>query len=135
MNCLYKMFMFGFWFCLLTVPVQAYETEKTEGVFCDTEAQLEQFAAYYDGDSIGDALEQVELTAPRACGLISAAVIRGRQMKDIRIKQGTLHLYEVLVVGMWNGEWHAIEPTVQYSAVLEKEEIASVGTLSKNIAV
>jgi hypothetical protein len=135
MNSLSKLLVFGFFFCLLTLPIRAHETEKTEGVFCDTEVQLEQFAAYHDGDAIRDALEQVELIAPRACGLFSAAVIRGRQMKDIRIKQGTLHLYEVLVVGMWNGQWRAIEPTVQYSAVLEKEEIASFGTLSKNIAV
>jgi hypothetical protein len=80
--------------------------------------------AYYDGGSIPDALEQVELIAPRACGLLSAAIIRDRQMKDIRIIQGTLHLFEVLVVSMWNGQWRAIEPAVQYIAVLEKEEIA-----------
>ena len=124
MNFLCKLLVFGSFFCLLTLPVRAHETERTEGVFCDTEVQLEQFAAYYDGGSIRDALEQVELIAPRACGSLSAAVIRGRQMKDIRIKQGTLHLYEVLVVSMWTGQWRAMEPTVQYIAVLEKEEIA-----------
>jgi hypothetical protein len=53
-----------------------------------------------------------------------AAVIRGRQIKDIRIKQGTLHLYEVLVIGTWGGRWRAVEPTIQYAAVLEKEESA-----------
>jgi hypothetical protein len=124
MNSVWKLFRFGSFFCLLTLPVQAHETEKTVGVFCDTEVQLEQFAAYYDGGSIRDALEQVELIAPRACGSLSAAVIRGRQMKDIRMEQGTLHLYEVLVVGMWTGQWRALEPTVQYVAVLEKDEIA-----------
>jgi hypothetical protein len=41
-----------------------------------------------------------------------------------RIRQGTLHLYEVLIVGMWNGQWRAVEPAVQYFAVLEKDELA-----------
>ena len=124
MNSFCKSIVFSLLFCSFALPARAHKIEKTEGIFCDTEVQLEQFAAYYDGSSIQDALEQVELIAPRACGSLSAAVIRGRQMKDIRIKQGTLHLYEVLVVGMWTGQWRALEPTVQYIAVLEKEEIA-----------
>jgi len=123
MNTLSTLLVFSSVFCCLSAaPVRAHETDQSEGVFCDTEVQLEQFAAYYDSSSIQDALEQVDSIAPRACGSFSAAIIRGRQVKDIRIKQGTLHLYEVLVVGLWRGQWRAVEPTIQYIAVLEKEE-------------
>jgi hypothetical protein len=124
MNSLRKLLVLGSFCCLSALPARAHETDKSEGVFCDTEVQLEQFAAYYDSNSIQDALEQVDLIAPRACGAFSAAIIRGRQVKNIRVKQGTLHLYEVLVVGLWSGQWRAVEPTIQYVAVLEQEESA-----------
>ena len=103
----------------------AKETEQGEAVFCDTQAQVEQFAAaYYDSGSIPDAVKQANLAAPHACAPLRAAFIRGEQVKAITIKQGTVHLYEVLVVGVWRGQWGKVAPTIQYIAVLDKEERA-----------
>jgi hypothetical protein len=124
MNSLCKLATLSAFCGSLVAPVQAHETDQSEGVFCDTQIQLEQFAAYYDSSSIQEALEEVAFAAPHACGSFSAAIIRGKQVKNIRIKQGTLHLYEVLLVGLWNGQWRGVEPTIQYIAVLEKEESA-----------
>ena len=124
MNVLCKHLIWSLLGCLLAACVEAHETVQTEGVFCDTEVQLEQFAAYYDSGSIGEALEQMNITAPPACGSFLAAFVPGQQVKSIRIKQGTLRLYEVLVIGLWTGQWGKVDPTIQYIVILDKEESA-----------
>jgi hypothetical protein len=60
-DSLCKLLFWSFLCCLLATRAQAQETEQGEAVFCDTQAQLEQFAAYYESGSIPDALEQVNL--------------------------------------------------------------------------
>ena len=121
MNFLRKLLIWSFLCCLLGTRVQAQETEQREVVFRDTLAQVEQLAAYYGSGSLSDALEQINLNAPFACAPLRAAFIRGQQIKAIRIKQGTLHLYEVLVVGVWRRQWGKVTPTIQYIAILDKE--------------
>ncbi len=49
MNFLCKLLIWSFLCCLLATRVQAQENERGEAVFCDTQAQIEQFAAYYEG--------------------------------------------------------------------------------------
>ena len=122
MNPSCKFLIWSFLGCLLAAGAQAQETEQGEAVFCDTQAQAEQLVAYYESGSITEALEQVNLAAPHACAPLRAAFIRGEQVKAVRIKQGTVHLFEVLVVGVWRGQWGKADPTVQNIAILEKEE-------------
>jgi hypothetical protein len=124
MTFLCRLLFWSFFGGVLATGAQAQETEQGHGVFCDTQAQVEQFAAYYEGHSIAEALEQINLTSPSACGALRAAFIRGDEVKSIRIKQGTARLYRVLVVGIWRGQWARIEPAVQYIAVLDREEEA-----------
>jgi hypothetical protein len=119
-----KLLICGFLCCLLATRVHAQEAEQGETVFCDTQAQIEQFAAYYEIHPISEALEQVNHGGPRACAPLLAAFIRGEQLKAVRINRGTVHLYEVLVVGVWKGQWGQVNPTIQYIAVLDKEEVA-----------
>jgi hypothetical protein len=104
--------------------VQPQQTEQGEAVFCDTQVQIEQFAAYSESRPISEALEQVNRAAPNACAPLLAAFIRGEQVKAVRINQGTVHLYEVLVVGVWIGQWGKVDPKIQYIAVLDNEEDA-----------
>jgi hypothetical protein len=124
MAFLCRLFLLSFLCGVLATGAKAQETEQGHGVFCDTQIQVEQFAAYYEGHSIADALEELNLTSPYACGALVAAFIRGDQVKAIRIKQGTVRLYRVLVVAVWRGQWGKIEPALQYIAVLDKEEEA-----------
>ena len=124
MNSLCKLLIWSLLGCLLSACVEAQETVQNEGIFCDTEVQVEQFAAYYDSDSLEEALQQINLTAPRACGSFRAAFVPGRKVKSIRIKRGTLRIYEVLVVGVWTGQWGEVNPIIQYTVVLDEEESA-----------
>jgi hypothetical protein len=124
MNFPCKLLIYGVLCCLLATRVQAQQAEQSEAVFCDTEVQIEQFAAYSDIHPISEALEEVNRASPHACAPMVAAFIRGEQVKAVRIKQGTAHLYEVLVVGVWSGQWGKVDPTIQYIAVLDKEEDA-----------
>jgi hypothetical protein len=110
--------------CLLAGRAQAQEIEQGQGVFCDTQTQLEQFAAYYESGSVPEALEQVNLTVPYSCKPARAAFIRGEQVKAIAAKRGTLRLYEVLIVALWNGQWGKVKPTLQYIAIFDKEKRA-----------
>ena len=96
MNPSCKFLIWSFLGCLLAAGAQAQETEQGEAVFCDTQAQAEQLVAYYESGSITEALEQVNLAAPHACAPLRAAFIRGEQVKAVRIKQGTVLLFEVL---------------------------------------
>jgi hypothetical protein len=54
MNALCKPLIWSFLCGLLATRVQGQETEQGEAVFCDTKAQVEQFAAYYENGSIPD---------------------------------------------------------------------------------
>lgn len=124
MNSICKLFLWSFVCCVITTRLQAQETEQAEGVFCDTQAQVEQFAGYYESRSVSEALEQVNLATPHACGPLLAAFVRGEQVKSFRIKHGTVHLFEVLVVGVWRGQWSKVDPAIQYIAIIDKEEVA-----------
>jgi hypothetical protein len=124
MNFPCKLLICGFLWCLLAAGVQAQEAEQGEAVFCDTQVQIEQFAAYSEIDPISEALEEVNHAAPHACEPLIATFVRGEQVKAVRIKHGTLHLYEVLIVGVWRGQWGKVDPTIQYIAVFDKEEDA-----------
>jgi hypothetical protein len=119
-----KLLICSFLCCLLATRGHAQEAEQGEAVFCDTQAQIEQFAAYYEIHPISEALEQVNHAAPHSCVPLLAAFIRGEQVKAVRINQGTVHLYEVLVVGVWREQWGKVDPTIQYIAVLDREELA-----------
>jgi hypothetical protein len=77
---------------------------------------------YYESGLLPEALEQVNLTAPYACAPLRAAFIRSEQVKAIKIKRGTVYLYEVLVFGVWRGQWGKVTPAIQYTAILDKEE-------------
>ena len=121
MKFLFKLFVASLVFCLLTAQVQAHEIEQGQGVFCNTQSQLEQFAAYYDSRSIQEAFEQVNATSPHGCELLRAAFIFGEQVKTVRTKLGTLRVYEVLVVGLWIGQWSKVEPLIQYIAIVDEE--------------
>jgi hypothetical protein len=122
MNFPCKLLICGFLCCLLATRVQAQEVEQGESVFCDTQVQIEQLAAYYDIQPISEALQEVNRVAPHACEPLLAAFIRGDQVKAVRVNQGTVHLYEVLVVGVWSGQWSKVDPIIQYIGVLEKEQ-------------
>lgn len=123
-NVLCKLLICSFLCCLLATRVHAQEAEQGEAVFCDTQTQIEQFTAYYEIHPISEALEQVNRAGPHACAPLRAAFIRGEEVKAVRINRGTVHLYEVLVVGVWRGQWGKVDPTIQYIAVLDKEEVA-----------
>src|SRR5215471_6920346 len=105
-----KFLVCSFICCLFATRVQAQEVEQDHAIFCNTQAQIEQFAAYHEVHSISESLEQVNRATPHACAHLLAEFVRGEQIKAVRINWGTVHLYEVLVIGVWRGQWGKVDP-------------------------
>src|SRR5262245_50232918 len=74
----------------MAVPAQAHELEVEVGtsLICDTQAQVEQFVALYDGDaqSAVDTVNAAEHN-PMACAVTTIAFVRGPQLATARGKE------------------------------------------------
>jgi hypothetical protein len=107
----------------LCFPVQAQEIEVTSGLICDTQKQVEQFVALYDGDTQSTA-EKVNVAEhdPTACAVSGMAYVRGRELATARTNNTTFQIVPILVVGIvtQNGI-QTVAPTRYFSAIAVKE--------------
>jgi hypothetical protein len=104
-------------------PAHAQEVEITSGPICDTQEQVEQFVALYDGDAQSTA-EKVNAGEhnPTACVVSGMAYVRGRELGRTRTKDTTFQIVPILVLGIVteNG-MQSVAPTRYFSAVRIKE--------------
>jgi hypothetical protein len=110
---------------LLTLgfAAQAQEVEVTSGLICDTQQQVEQFVALYDGDA-KDTAERVNAAEnnPTACVVSGMAYVRGRELKTARTKDTTFQIVPILVVGVVTEKGiQAVAPARFFSAIEVKE--------------
>ena len=110
---------------LLTLgfAAQAQEVEVTSGLICDTQQQVEQFVALYDGDA-KDTAERVNAAEnnPTACVVSGMAYVRGRELKTARTKDTTFQIVPILVVGVVTEKGiQAVAPARFFSAIQVKE--------------
>ena len=86
---------------VLSAPVQAQSLEIGSGIFCDTQQEMERFAALFDGDA-QTAINSVnaEVKDPTACVAATIAFVRGPQVATRRSWNETFHIVQVTVVGV-----------------------------------
>ena len=86
---------------LLCAPARAQEIEVGNGIFCDTQKQVERVVALFDGKA-EKAMQAVnaEENDPTACVSGTIAFIRGPEITTARTSNGTFHIVRVLVVGV-----------------------------------
>jgi hypothetical protein len=107
----------------LCFGAHAQEVEVTSGLICDTQQQVEQFIALYDGDA-RDTAERVNAAEndPTACVVSGMAYVRGRELKTARTKDTTFQIVPILVVGVVTEKGiQAVAPARFFSAIQVKE--------------
>jgi hypothetical protein len=108
---------------MLGLPAQAQEVEVTNGLICDTQEQVEQFVALYDGDAQSTA-EKVNASErnPTACVVSGMAYVRGRNLATTRTRDTTFQIVPILVLGVVTDKGvETVEPALYYSAIEVKE--------------
>jgi hypothetical protein len=85
----------------VAAPAQAQEVEVATNLICDTQKQVERFVALYDGDAEA-AISAVNAAEhnPTACGMATAAFVRGPQLATARNKRATFNIVQVLVLAL-----------------------------------
>lgn len=83
------------------VPAQVQEVEVGTNLICDTQEQVERFVALYDGDAQA-AISAVNAAEhnPTACGMATAAFVRGPQLATARNKDTTFNIVRLFVVAV-----------------------------------
>jgi hypothetical protein len=109
--------------CLLPAPVRASEYEVDTSLVCDTQAQVERFAAVFAGDA-QDAIRVVnaEEQNPSACVIENVAYMRGTRLEMVRHGDSAFEIVRVLVIGIEteNGIL-PVRPSVYFSLFSVKE--------------
>ena len=107
----------------LCFPAHAQDVEVASGPICDTQAQVEQFVALFDGDAQSTA-EKVNAAEhnPTACVVSGMAYVRGRSLARTRTNDTTFQIVPILVVGVVtvNGI-QAVAPARYFSAIKVEE--------------
>jgi hypothetical protein len=88
---------------LIATTVRAEEINPDEirrgiTLICDTVEQVEAYIKAED-DGVANPMTTVNATE-MVCGLGAVAYVRGRKLKEIATKHGTLDVVEILVVGI-----------------------------------
>ena len=108
----------------LCFSAQAQDIEVTSGLICDTQKQVEQFVALYDGDAQSTA-EKVNIAEhnPTACIISGMAYVRGRQLATARTKDTTFQIVPILVVGVVTEKGIQTVAPARYFSAIEVKEI------------
>jgi hypothetical protein len=104
---------------MLSAPALAQEVEVTNGLICDTQEQVQQFIANYDGDTQSTA-EKVNVAErnPTACIVSGMAYLRGQKLATARTKDTTFQIVPILVLGIVTEKGiETVTPAIYYSAV------------------
>jgi hypothetical protein len=111
---------------LLCAPAQAQDNHRVDkrdievgdALVCDTQEQVERYIALYNGDQEA-AIRAVnrEENDPRACGVISAAFVRGPHIAAASHGNMAFEIVRILVVGVdRSGGLRAVAPAPYFTA-------------------
>ena len=101
---------------LFATPLGAQELYRGTKLVCDTVEQIDAFVkAQEDGK---DALRVVN-AEKAVCGFGQIAYLKGDKIKEVPIKEGTLEVYEILMVGLgYDGTFRPVKPQRQFTVFL-----------------
>src|SRR6516225_834235 len=113
-------------FLLICAPVQALDKpgiderniEVGDVLVCDTQEQVERYVARYHGDKEA-AVRAVnrEENDPRACGVATAAFVRGPHMATARAENMAFEIVRILVLGIDSQDgFRPVQPAPYFTA-------------------
>ena len=105
-------------------PAHAQDVEVASGPICDTQEQVEQFVALFDGDAQSTA-EKVNAAEhnPTACVVSGMAYVRGRSLARARTKDTTFQIVPILVLGVVTANGIQTVAPARYFSAIQVEEI------------
>jgi hypothetical protein len=104
-------------------PAQAWDYEVGTSLICDTQAQVERFAALFSGDAPA-AIRAIntEEQNPSACALVNVAYMRGAQVGMARHGDNAFEIVRILVVGIaTDSDIRPVRPAAYFSLFHVKE--------------
>jgi len=103
------------------VPVTDYEVGST--LVCDTQAQVERFAALFTGDAqAAIRVVNAEEQNASACAMMNIAFMRGTKLGMARHGDNAFEMVRILVIGIeTDGGIRSVRPAVYFSAFGVKE--------------
>ena len=113
-------------FLLVCAPVRAQDTHSMDDrnvefgdlVVCDTQEQVERYIALYHGDKEAAvrAVNRAE-NDPTACGVASAAFVRGPQTATARAESMAFKIVRILVLGLNSDDgFRPVHPAPYFTA-------------------
>jgi Zn-dependent alcohol dehydrogenase len=124
---------------LIAAPAQAQDSaeqnnnrvEIDTNLFCDTQQQVERFAALFNGDQVSAEAAIAEVNAEQrsndACVIATAAYQRAGAVSTVRNGGATFDVMRIVVVGVYtlNGLEQAL-PT-EFFTLIPQDESSTVG--------
>ena len=99
-------------------PALAQEAQTGTGLICDTQAQVSEYvkqATHLNNREA--ALEVVNKTSPKACGIAAVVFFPGKVAGTVQTPKGLYDIVEITVVAGFDGQWHPIPAIEQYTLV------------------
>jgi hypothetical protein len=124
---------------LAAVPAQAQETDPNQSkvevetnLFCDTQQQIERFAALFNSDQVSAEAAIAEINAENkmaeSCVVATAAYHRGQTVSTVRSGGVAFDVARIVVVGVYtiNGLEQS-QPTELFTLIPQSDEDGTVG--------
>jgi hypothetical protein len=124
--------LFGFALRIAALPLflaahaQAQTVEIGNGIFCNTQEQIERFVAHFDGDEM-TAVNAVNAEENKSYACVQGTVefFRGPEIETARNKIGAYHVLKVIIVGiLTESGLRSIGPTPSFSVESVDERVA-----------
>lgn len=111
---MWKFLLWVFLTAFVVVGAKAHELDEGRGMLCDTQQQIERFAAL---DARPEAAQLINADAQKnVCVMAEVRYIRGREVSRVRLPNRTLQIVEILVVQFkMRGQWTEVPPDIQYT--------------------
>src|SRR5215471_6643424 len=107
------------------VPAQASDYEVGTSLVCDTQGQVERFAALFRGDAqAAIRVINAEEANPNACAIMNVAYLRGMQVGMARHGENAFEIVHILVVGVETRDGILPVRPATYFSLFEVKEYA-----------
>jgi len=107
------------------VPAQASDYEVGATLVCDTQGQVERFAALFRGDAqAAIRVINAEEANPNACAIMNVAYLRGMQVGMARHGENAFEIVHILVVGVETRDGILPVRPAAYFSLFEVKEYA-----------
>ena len=104
--------------CLLLLETATARSQSIgTGLICDTVEQVVMFVENFQGSTEAALAAVNEKFGSATCAVVATSYYKGDKKREVRNRQGTYDVTEIIVVGHYigNGMFMPLQPAVQYT--------------------